>query len=165
MKHILFILLATLILFTTCKKYPGGGKHSQFFKNLEGQWKLQLYEVDGIDSTNLTQGSNSIANYLDKFATFPMVHTGKRTQIHLQNHYRNYTVSFNNKKREILGLEDLNTANFDSSGCLLYDSQMCQRNIFNPKNEKYFNWKIEKLTKTELILLSTIYNYKIILIK
>jgi hypothetical protein len=88
---------------------------------------------------------------------------GKRVQINVHNHYRNYSVSLYTKSREYIGLKGY--SNLDSSGCSVFDSQICQRDIFNPTNSKLFTWKIEKFTKNELILLSTTGNYKIILVK
>lgn len=160
------IFISTLLLFN-CKKYPEGGYHFNFLKNLEGQWNLKLYEVNGIDSTYLTQGSNSITNYTRSFAEFAIAHSGKRADIRLKNHYHGYTVTFNNKKRDMLGVhDDGDRSNFDSIGCLIPNSQQCQRNIFIPNNNQSFTWKIEKLTKSELILSSSQNNsYKIKLSK
>lgn len=161
----ILISLGVFSLFTTCKKYPEGGLHFNYLNKLEGKWKLKLYEVNGIDSTYLTQGANTIPNYIDDFAGFATVHSGKRAQIKLSNHLRNYSVSIYYKNPEIMGISQGNNSNFDSTGCLSYDSQKCQRDLFNPVNERYFNWKIEKLTKKEMILISNTYNYKIILFK
>lgn len=159
------LLFACLVLLTTCKKYHDGGYHFNAFKHLEGQWKLKLYEVDGIDSTMLTQGATTIPDYQEEFARFPMLHTGKRREIKLENHYRDYEVTMGNKKRSIISVTNSNNSNFDPSGCLLYNSQKCQRDVFNPTNDSYFNWKIDKLTKNELVLVSLSYNYKLILVK
>jgi len=158
------LLFACLVLLTTCKKYHDGGYHFNAFKHLEGQWKLKLYEVDGIDSTLLTQGATTIPDYLEKFADFPMVHSGKRRQMKLYNHYRYYEVYINNNERDAISVYK-SSDRFDSLGCLSNNSQMCQRDVFNPTNEKTFNWKIDKLTKEELILVSQSYHYKLILVK
>jgi len=163
LKYILVTLLTVCL--TTCKKYHDGGYHYNAFNHLEGQWKLKLYEVDRIDSTLLTQGATTIPDYLEKFAYFPMMHNGKRREIRLINHHRHYEVTMGNKKRSIISVTNINNSNFDFSGCLLYNSQECQRDVFNPTSDRYFNWKIDKLTKDELILVSLSYNYKLILVK
>lgn len=155
-----------VLLLSTCKKYPEGGYHFNFLKKLDGQWKLKLYEVNGIDSTTLTQGATYIPNYLDDFASFAIVHSGKRAEIRMKNHYHGYSVIFNNNKRDMLSIhDDGDRDQFDSTGCLKNNTQLCQRNVFIPTTDRIFSWKIEKFTKKELILLSVIYNYKIILIK
>lgn len=168
MKKSILVFIAgfsILVFFTTCKKYPEGGYYFNYLKKIEGTWQLKLYEVNGIDSTYLTQGANSIENYIGDFASFAVVNKGKRAQIRLNNHLRNYSVLMYHKKPELMGIKEGNNSSFDSTGCVAYNSQLCQRDIFNPTNEKQFNWKIEKLTKKELILISNIYNYKIILVK
>ena len=54
--------LCCLALFMACKKYPEGGYEKDGPKNIIYTWKLTLYEVDGIDSTNLIN-YNSNENY------------------------------------------------------------------------------------------------------
>ena len=53
-KYLLAIIsLFVITCFTTCKKYPEGGYTKQGPKRILGNWKLSLYEVNGIDSTDL----------------------------------------------------------------------------------------------------------------
>ena len=52
------ILLSMMCLFN-CKKYPEGGCERRGPKNIVGNWKLFLYEVNGIDSTDLINYNNS----------------------------------------------------------------------------------------------------------
>ncbi len=57
MKKLLSILLFSMLLFTTCKKYPEGGLLRQgpkVFTTIKNEmWKLTLYEVNCIDGTFL----------------------------------------------------------------------------------------------------------------
>lgn len=149
----LFFLSVFLIVFAACKKYPEGGWHYNAFRHLGGSWSLKLYEVDSIDSTYLTQGYNNIPNYLSDFLEIATVHSGNRTEFGWFSQPLSYSVYINKKNRDVIQL----------SGNMY--SQQYQRNIFNPTNEQYFSWKIEKLTKDELRLTSVNYNYKLILIK
>ena len=48
----LLISISILLLFN-CKKYPEGGCERRGPKNIIGDWKLTLFEVNGIDSTDL----------------------------------------------------------------------------------------------------------------
>ncbi len=52
MKYLCLLLLLG-VLVTSCKKYPEGGFTKRGPKNIIGTWKLTLYAVNGIDSTEL----------------------------------------------------------------------------------------------------------------
>lgn len=64
MRKILFCLPGLIMLFTGCKKYPEGGLYSNkravFSQNMRGAefWDIELYEVDGVDSTDLIVSNN-----------------------------------------------------------------------------------------------------------
>lgn len=133
-------------------------------KNLEGDWKLKLFEVDGIDSTMLTTGASTIPDYIDNFAHIGSFKSKREQYITMTNHYRYFNVDLD-PKHEFISFTGGSSSGFDSSDCAITNSQLCQRNIFNPKKIKTFAWKIQKLTKAEMILLSESYNYKLILTK
>ena len=64
MRKILFSLSGLIMLFTGCKKFPEGGLYSNrravFSQNMKKAefWDIKLYEVDGIDSTDLIVSNN-----------------------------------------------------------------------------------------------------------
>lgn len=64
MRKILCSLSGLIMLFTGCKKYPEGGLYSNkravFSQNMRGAefWDIELYEVDGVDSTDLIVSNN-----------------------------------------------------------------------------------------------------------
>ncbi len=73
-------LLMLLTFLTTCKKYDEGGLLRLNRKHLFGErkdgasktWKLEKYEVNGIDSTYLIPGANIIPNFYENFITFTL---------------------------------------------------------------------------------------------
>lgn len=160
----LFLFISTTLLFS-CKKYPEGGWHYNAFKHLAGTWQLKQYLVNGVDSTDLTLGATSIPDYKSKFAVFGKAHSGKRAYFGFNSHFRIYEISINTKKRDIIGFQEVGTSQFDSTDCYISNSQYCQQRIFCPGNSSRFYWKIEKLTKKDLILISETGDYKLVMYK
>ena len=174
---IIALSLISALLFNTCKKYPEGGLVYYRIKNLFGKnedharksWNLKLYEVNGIDSTNLIQGYN-LNNDQGSFVTFYI--SNARAQL-----YGSYTdvyghvIAVDKNARSIgFGYADVvinhpsGTIN-DTSQCFLINNVLtCQRNIFNPEKNAFAEWNIRALTETELIISKQlINNYRIIL--
>ncbi|MDP1802450.1 MAG: hypothetical protein Q8L81_13915 [Bacteroidota bacterium] len=156
------LILLFALSFNTCKKYDEGGLVKQTCKHLFGghkagnskTWKLKLYEVNGIDSTNLIQGSN-----FDNFITFKYVQSEPSIEYRATTSFQNYSGTVSEKK--ILIAYDWDTHN-DSIQC---NNNYCQRNILFPE---FLNlnprWEIKKLTSKEFIISIDLKNsYKIIL--
>lgn len=57
----IIVLGITVLCFFSCKRYPEGGFVKQSKQNILATWKLALYEVNGIDSTDLINYNNSEA--------------------------------------------------------------------------------------------------------
>lgn len=167
------VCLFLITLLSTCKKYPEGGFVNQTRKHLFGgnhvgdskTWKLKLYEVNGIDSTYLIQGANSIPDFYEKFVTF--TYEGKETSVKYsaKTFTNKYTGSIGTVYKEI-GINYDWTNHEDSSQCKLINNTIyCERNILFPEFlDRNATWSIEKLTKKELIITENRKNaYRIIL--
>lgn len=172
--HIILFGLALFFTLSTCKKYPDGGFVNQTRKHLFGgndvgdskTWKLKLYEVNGIDSTYLIQGANSIPDFYDKFVTF--TYEGKEVSMKYsaKTFTNKYTGSIGITYKEI-GINYDWTNHEDSSQCKLINNiNYCERNILFPEFlQRNATWSIKKLTKRELIITDDRENfYKIILV-
>lgn len=170
-KYIIITLgLLFAMLFNTCKKYPEGGLVYSRIKNLFGKskglskksWKLNLYEVNNIDSTNLIQGSVLSPSSNGDFIIFE---NDKDNSQYSWTAVYFYSTGVD-KEAKLLSFGSLLSANNnDTSQCFLKNNvSVCQRNIFNPERNKWLEWDIRKLTETELIITKQlINNYKIIL--
>jgi hypothetical protein len=147
---------------TTCKKYEEGGVIRVSRKHLFGErkdnasktWKLKLYEVNGIDSTQLIMGVNQINNFYEKFITFKLDNKEGFT-FKANTALYDYGGTLDQVYKEVIlsyGHFPLN--NLDSSQCNYYNSTLvCSRSILLPEGF-YTNkvWKIEKLTKKEFVI-------------
>ena len=169
---IIALSLISALLFNTCKKYPEGGLVYYRIKHLFGKnadqasksWKLKLYEVNGIDSTNLFQGANSYIDDQQNFVIFLLYNCKGQTYGAHTNLY-DYAMSVD-KDAKTLGFGTLLSAyNNDTSQCFLKNNNLtCQRNILNPEKNKSTEWNIRDLTATELTISKQLNNnYKIIL--
>ena len=164
---------ALLLCSTACKKYPEGGFVNQTRKHLFGgnkvgdhkTWKLKRYEVNGIDSTYLIQGANSIPNFYDQFVTFTYKGREVSDKYDASTYIQNYSGTMIKKGTDLLiAYNWINKE--DSMQCKIINNQrFCQRNIFFPEFLKRNPaWQIKKLTREELILSIQLTNsYKIIL--
>lgn len=175
MKNTAYLIISCMcIILCTCKKYPDGGFVNQTRKHLFGgndvgdskTWKLKLYEVNGIDSTYLIQGANSIPDFYEKFVTFKL--TDKKYISSEANTFTyRYTSSVSKAYKEInFALYDIDWTHNDSIQCeKIGNIYYCTRNIFIPDaSKRATSWNINKLTKYELsINLSLKNSYKIIL--
>jgi len=174
MKTVLKHLTLIIILFslTTCEKYDEGGLVRKRIKSLFGKnedhatklWKLKLYEVNGIDSTSLFQGSNlnfdDNGNYMNFQISYSRAHI-----YHATTYVYVYGISIDKDAKLLSMGSELHASNNDTSQCFLKNNIFtCQRNIFNPEKNKFAEWGIKKLTENELIIVvQLINNYKIIL--
>jgi hypothetical protein len=148
---------------TTCKKYPEGGFQKRGPKNIIGDWKLSLYEVNGIDSTELINYNGD-----DKYKNISF---NKRQGTNNKNldcriNDRLSVAIYFNSKNEYINFE---VGNITSPViCESIISNKCYKMIFLPEVEgnSSMEWKVIKLTKKE-IKLNCNYknNYTIILIK
>lgn len=141
--------LLALIIFSTCKKYPEGGFLKRgpkiFIKN---SWTLTLYEVNGIDSTNLINynGDENYKGFIPMRDGSNIIGTLYPTFYH--------SIQFSDNNRNIR----FNTELYDSTKvCILNSSHYsgCYRMIFNPEGRPT-NWEVLKLNNKEMILTCTL---------
>lgn len=175
MKKLIIYLLSAAIIITlcTCKKYEEGGFVQLSRKHLFGErrnnaskkWKLKLFEVNGIDSTNLIPGIIQIPNFHDDFITFTLDnkdgYTGKANTFIF-----NYNINLGFSPSKELGVVYANSPmkHLDSTQCDL-SKNICTRNLLIPEFPRITStWQIVKLKKNELIIImNQRNNYKIIL--
>ncbi|MCD6019783.1 MAG: hypothetical protein K0S53_2904 [Bacteroidetes bacterium] len=152
----IILLTSTVVLFN-CKKYPEGGCERRGKKNLLNRpWKLTLYEVNGIDSTELINYNGS--DTYKKISFFKNVST-----ISVQNwSHRDLGVSFVNENRSLEFRMDTSTIGIY---CINEDNvNYCNRSYYFPEknNLRTYEWEIRKLDAKELIIVSSLKNsYKI----
>ncbi|MCC6182688.1 MAG: hypothetical protein IT237_12730 [Bacteroidia bacterium] len=131
-----------VLFFSTCKKYPQGGFQNQAKKHILGNWTLTLYEVDGIDSTELI---NYNGNNRYKEISF-LKHHNKDSEMIIQGRAKSGKAEFKNKNSEI---------EFYSLEPPLYCvNNYCDKNYVVPEGNYYQKWKIQKLTKNDLSLVA-----------
>jgi hypothetical protein len=155
-------LFSIFILLSTCKKYDDGGLLRLTRKHLFGgndagdnkTWKLDKYEVNGIDSTNLIN-TGGLPDFYENFVTFTL--SDKREYAYeVNNHiYRYYGQIDLSYKQLLMALNKGLYSNTDSTQCSgPIGSQTCVRSTLNP--EVNINptkvWTIKKLTKKHLVL-------------
>lgn len=162
------IIVASIVLsliFTTCKKYPDGGNDFRAYKKILGYYTLALYEVNGIDSTNLINYNNN-ENYKEIRIRKPDVN--QKNTVEIGSAYSGLafgcTAILEDGDKKIL-----TRANFKnySNSCSAYQSfyPKCCRLIFYPEGQDTY-WVIEKLNRNELVLSCQLTNaYKIKLTK
>lgn len=155
----IFFFISTTLLFS-CKKYPEGGCERRGSKNILGRWKLTLYEVDGIDSTNLinyngTEGYKEIIIYKESSKYSPRMYT-RVDQIFLM------TVDFENDHKDVVfGNNENPDIGFTCLPAWYAQDTNCYRMIFTPEND-YTKWQILKLKKDEFVLSTKLkHSYKI----
>lgn len=165
-----FLVALTFVAFFACKKYPEKGFSFNVKKKLDGgfnydyekNWKLILFEVNGIDSTE---------NFRNK----------KRTDIF--NHYH-VVISPDNRREKSFIIETLVTSfkmalSKSKTNMIISPSETtysnaincnsenyCERNIFMPyaNPAQVFYWTISELTNEKLtISLEDKNKYRIIL--
>lgn len=153
-----FLFISTILLFS-CKKYPEGGCERRGPKNIIGNWKLTLYEVNGIDSTDLINYNGSDLykkiDLLKNASTISVNHAG----------FNGYTAKFidKNQKIQFSGRSVASPINCVPSATngSVYN---CYRSFFIPEANPNSScvWEIEKLTKKEIVLSTTQTNSYII---
>lgn len=159
----ILLLLITILVSTTCKKYSEGGWSNVAIKHLFGgtqsaaekTWKLKLYEVNGIDSTFFISPGNGVTHFENETITFGISNARAHDYDFVMKVYGS-GFSFDKQKKSI---EFTTIGNTCKNG-------ICERSIFYPEtNLSYGNWSILKLTKHEFILSNIGTNhYKIIFI-
>ena len=137
------IFICTVLLFN-CKKYPEGGCERRGPKNIIGVWKLSLYEVNGIDSTELI-------NYMGD-ETYKKVSIFKNVST--------VSVSYEGFNSNSGHFEDNNTRivfNSVESGrkCVQFNGvNYCYRSFLTPEIKRT-KWEIVKLTAKEFVFKNT----------
>lgn len=151
----IILIAGCLVLFTTCKKYTEGGYINKGDNYIEGTWTLTLYEVNGIDSTELINYNNDTYYY-------------KWTGLHKNKP----------KDRDLYGTvgglsggcvisQDNKTLNLYYAGKYNHAAKAMENNkwyrlYYEPEGGSNHVWKIIKFTEKELVIsLTGINNYKI----
>ncbi len=167
-----------LTLLTTCKKYDEGGLLRLNRKHLFGErkdgasktWKLEKYEVNGVDSTYLIPGSNIIPNFYENFITFTLDNKegySFKASSYIFDYKGQLGFSPSHDLTIVSSKKPTNAS--DSAQCGYFGSSFfCLRNIFIPDFKGPNGsqaWTITKLKKNELIIANNKLskNYKIIL--
>jgi hypothetical protein len=146
----ILIFFSTLLLFN-CKKYPEGGYHFNAIKHLKGEWKLKLYEVNGLDSTEIIN-YNGNDNY--KKISFNTRQGTYSKDLDCRINGKNAMNIHIDSKREFISF-DGGGAN-SAIACDPIINNNCYKLIFLPEAEQCrMDWKILKLTKNEVIITST----------
>lgn len=148
----LLIIIVSVCLFN-CKKYPEGGCERRGPKNIVGDWKLALYEVNGVDSTNLINYNGN-----DGYKTIRIYKNVGVFQIDQKSSIGN-SASFTNNNTKIR----INGGLVNNGQKCILDAGInyCYRLFFTPESST-IEWEIQKLTKNELIITTNIKNtYKI----
>ena len=125
-------------------------------------WKLKLYEVNGIDSTDLIRNSTTADFYDMTFELTDKKYKSFEANTVFQKYRGSVGETFN------ITFYDIDLTKEDSIQCKqLNNSTICYRNIYIPEiGTKNREWNIEKLTANELIINKSISNfYRIILNK
>lgn len=164
LKHIL--LLITCFTLLTCKKYDEGGWIRRTCKNLFGgnkvgdskTWKLKKYEVNGIDSTYLIN-TGGIPDFYERHVEFIYTEKGDpsityNANTFLANYFGKLSI---NGKQLTLANKNNPLSKSDSLQCKTLSGQIfCSRNLLYPEiNDWAKIWNIKKLTKSELVIISS----------
>jgi len=137
--YMFFFISATLLF--SCKKYPEGGCERRGPKNIIGTWTLALYEVNGIDSTELINYNGDDIykkiTFLKNVSTISVDYKG----------YDGASAKFIKGNSEIL---------FNSSFNMTYYNSNTRkyRNILVPEASSKTDcaWEIIKLNKKEFVI-------------
>jgi hypothetical protein len=126
---------------------------------IQGTWKLSLYEVNGIDSSYLINGPELTGWFLRQFRENIWSWNKGPTEDYLNTFNHRFEIKFANNKAEI---HLYGTTGGDiPTNCSKASANQCVRNVLSP--ESYATeWKIQKLTRSEIILTTAnINSYKI----
>ncbi len=152
----LVIFVSVMCLFN-CKKYPEGGCERRGPKNIIGDWKLSLYEVNGIDSTNLINyNSDEIYKTIKIYKNVSVFQIDQMESITSSANFSN-----KNKTITINRQNEVNGSKCVTGGTISY----CYRLFFTPENSHSMDWQILKMTKEEIILSSStnkVYKIKLV---
>jgi hypothetical protein len=155
MKKSILIFIAgfgILVLFATCKKYPEGGYTKRAPKFIPGTWQLTLYEVNGVDSTDLINYMND-----ENYKNVSISKNGSTLSFGYEGYKGNSAKLIDNNQKILFYVGNTNSG----KSCLLYNSiNYCYRAFLSPElsNDPSTEWKILKLTKTEMALSCSLIN-------
>jgi len=159
---IYFTLFSVFLLFETCKKYPEGGYENRGPKTILGSWYLDLYQVNGIDSTNLIDFNNDSE---DKYKKVYFLAGSKYSGNITSQTYpiTSITIKFRDDNKR---LEFHITSDSVLIGSTCYSKYYtgCYRLFFTPECSST-KWEIRKLTKKECFLECTLVNHYYIKLK
>jgi hypothetical protein len=155
---IYLILFITTVLLFNCKKYPEGECERRGPKNIIGNWKLSLYEVNGIDSTELINHNGD-----ELYKTIRIYKNASTIQIDQKSSITS-AASFSDKNKTLTIKRQT-----EIIGSVCYPDNninYCYRLFFTPENSHLMDWEVLKITKEEIIL-SSVKNksYKIKLVR
>lgn len=156
MKRVLLIFFLSLLFITSCKKYPEGGFVNRGPKNIIGIWKLQLYEVNGIDSTDLINYNND-----NSYKKILFQKNASTISISAPNSGASMVDFLENNKKLVFE----NSKPVPGTECTLYQNvNYCYRSFLIPEGTQSAVWSIDQLNKKQIKLnLSLKNSYKIIL--
>jgi hypothetical protein len=155
------VLLGVGFVLPTCKKYDDGGLLRLTRKHLFGghkvgdskTWKLEIYEVNSIDSTNLIN-TGGLSDFYENFVTFTLSDKNEGAYHVINNQYTYLGQIDLSYKVLNFAPENEKYKAVDSAQCqIINNGQQCIRSILNPEMTAYTEvWHIKKLTKKHMIL-------------
>jgi hypothetical protein len=138
------------LLVVACKKYPEGGYIYKRDAYIKGIWELTLYEVNGIDSTELINYNN---DDVYKKVLFVKPHSNDK-DISVTIGGIGYLAYFVNSNKDLNFYSQEGTAVVCQTG-------YCYKMYFVPEGNSVA-WHIDKLTNTDMALTSSLTNsYKL----
>jgi hypothetical protein len=155
------ILSTTSCLMLSCKKYPEGGRLKKAEKNIRGgindghekQWKVTLYEVDGVDSTKTWKKGKS----QDRFSYYDVQISGSESYLHIVTEVTELRGALVNKNKTLRITPD---DSLKSWHC--YRTNICERNIFMPFETSSCEWQIQQLEENDIkITLNDLHSYTV----
>ncbi len=145
------LILICGLLVVACKKYPEGGYIYKRDTDIKGIWELTLYEVNGIDSTDLINYNNDA---IYKKVLFVKPHSDDK-DISVTIGGIGYLAYYVNSNKDLNFYSQEGTA-------LVCQMGYCYKMYFVPEGNSVA-WHITKLTNADMILTSSLTNsYKLV---
>lgn len=144
------LILICTILFVSCKKYPEGGYVYKRDTDILRQWHLTLYEVDGIDSTELINYNNDVSYKDIRFSK----RNSNDPDISVFTAGSNASSRFTNSNKSL---------NFykNNSASIICSIGYCFKTYYAPESTSS-QWEIIQLTSTDMVLTCSLnHSYKL----
>ncbi len=135
------LILICGLLVVACKKYPEGGYIYKRDTDIQRQWYLTLYEVDGIDSTDLINYNNDVSykniRFLKRNSNDPDISVFTSGSYYSPSRFTNSNKNLNFYK--------------SNPSSVICNSGFCFKAYCAPEGLSV-QWEIIQLTSTDMIL-------------